>query len=116
MTKLHLKLNDFDKFQSFLNDLDPRIGTFGGGYLKRKDDGTKVKLNDLVRALKKFVPTLAQDPDRNDKTKALIKKIRTHDQAAKNLLNKKNLFYKITTFTRRFFGNLFWFFEDLRGE
>jgi hypothetical protein len=107
MTKLHLKLNDFDKFQSFLNDLDPRIGTFGGGYLKRKDDGTKVKLNDLVRALKKFVPTLAQDPDRNDKTKALIKKIRTHDQAAKNLLNKKNLFYKITTFTRRFFGNLF---------
>ncbi|PJD97853.1 MAG: hypothetical protein CK425_01610 [Parachlamydia sp.] len=107
MTKTHLKLNNFDQFQSFLNDLDPKIGTFGGLYLKRKGDGAHVKLNDLVKVLRKFTPTLAADPDRNEKTKSLIKKIRAHDQAAKDLLNKKNLFYKLTTSTRRFFGNLF---------
>lgn len=83
-----------------LNQLRPVIGVHGGRYFLT-EEGKKMRLNDLTKTLHK----LSQDhPSIN--LDAAIRRVRELDQEGENALSQANMYCRVATIVRRFFGNM----------
>jgi hypothetical protein len=110
-------LKDLTQFNSFLNELKPEIGRNGGRYFKQTD-GTKLRMNDIVRTFDKIVceqvhqapsgsPKEMSQEDRQTIIKDTIKKMKDLGQEGKDLLGRSSVFKRVMTSIRQALGNLF---------
>ncbi len=92
-------------FNSFVAQLKPEIGSTGGRYF-RGAKGQVHSLNEIVREFRKQAEGLGDDEVLL--AKRIISKIEDLDVQANTLLKEKNIIIRITTYIKRFFGNLFY--------
>lgn len=84
-------INNVEDFRSFINELSPTVGTFGGRFFVQKDGNKKTcySMNKIVCAFDKISKT--NEPKEMDVD--VIENIRALDKSGTGVLKKKKYCY-----------------------
>lgn len=81
----------------FTKKMEPEIGSFGGRKFRVEEES--VCYNDIVRKLGLLAPKPTKE------TEKLVRKLRKRDKEADKLLDGQDIFVRLLTYARQYFGN-----------